>query len=105
MPLHRYNRLASRTYGRYMAHYTPVTQALHTEVYDRALSKALETGMDTFGFIAKVFLAQIIPEGVGIDDADYSKLYIIYGTDFTSRYIAFEASIKQYTVRILLASP
>jgi hypothetical protein len=29
-PLHRYNRLASRTYGRYIASYTPVTQALHS---------------------------------------------------------------------------
>jgi hypothetical protein len=28
-PLHRYNRLASRTYGRYMARDTHVTQALH----------------------------------------------------------------------------
>jgi len=53
-------------------------------------------GMDTFGFISKVFLTQILPEGINIPDADYTKLYVVYGTDFTSRYLSFEALIKQY---------
>lgn len=60
------------------------------------LSKAQEARMDTFGYIARVFITQIIPQDVDISDADYSKLYEIYGTDFTGLYISFEALIKQY---------
>ena len=74
----------------------PRVRAIDTGVYDRALSRAQEAGMDTFGFISRVFLTQIIPEGVDIHDTDYTKLYVIYGKDFTSRYISFEALIKQY---------
>ena len=74
----------------------PRVKAIDTGVYDRALSRAQEAGMDTFGFISKVFLTQILPEGINIPDADYTKLYVVYGTDFTSRYLSFEALIKQY---------
>ncbi len=74
----------------------PRVKAIDTGVYDMALSRAQETGMDTFGFISRVFLTQILPEGMDIPDTDYTKLYVVYGTDFTSRYISFEALIKQY---------
>jgi hypothetical protein len=74
----------------------PRVKAINTGVYDRALSMAQEAGMDTFGFISRLFITQIIPQDVDISDADYSKLYEIYGTDFTSLYISFEALIKQY---------
>jgi len=74
----------------------PRVKAINTEVYDRALSRAQEAGMDTFGFISRVFIGQIIPQDIAISEADYSKLYEIYGTDFTSLYISFEASIRQY---------
>lgn len=69
---------------------------INTGVYDRVLSRAQEAGMDTFGFISRVFLAQIIPQDAAISDADYSKLYEIYGTDFTRHYMSFEALIKQH---------
>jgi len=62
----------------------------------RALSRAQEAGMDSFGFISRVFLAQIIPGDAAISDAAYSKLYEIYGTDFTGLYMSFEALIKQH---------
>lgn len=71
-------------------------KAIDTGAYDRSLSRAQEAGMDTFGFISRIFIAQIIPQDVAISDAAYSKLYEIYGTDFTKRYISFEALIKQY---------
>jgi hypothetical protein len=74
----------------------PRVKAIETGVYDRALSRAREAGMDTFGFISRVFLTQILPEGIDIPDADYTKLYVMYGTDFTSRYISFEALTKRY---------
>ena len=74
----------------------PRVKAIDSGVYDRSLSKAQQAGMDTFGYISKVFIAQIIPQDVHINDADYSKLYVIYGTDFTSLYISFENLIKQY---------
>jgi len=74
----------------------PRVKAINTGVYDMALSRAQEAGMNTFGFISRVFITQIIPQDVDISDADYSKLYEIYGTDFTSLYISFEALIKQY---------
>jgi hypothetical protein len=64
--------------------------------YYCTLSRAQQAGMDTFGYISKVFIAQIIPQDVSINDADYSKLYEIYGTDFASLYISFVALIKQY---------
>jgi len=74
----------------------PRAKAINTGVYDRALSRAKEAGMDTFGFVSRVFITQIIPQSVDINDTDYKKLYEIYGTDFTSLYISFEALIKQY---------
>jgi hypothetical protein len=74
----------------------PRVKAINTGVYDRSLSMAQEVGMDTFGFISRVFITQIISHDVAINDADYSKLYEIYGTDFTSLYISFENLIKQY---------
>lgn len=70
--------------------------AINTGAYDRSLSRAQEADMDTFGFIARVFLAQIIPQNAAISDSDYSNLYEIYGTDFTRHYISFEALIKQH---------
>jgi len=74
----------------------PRVKNINSGVYDRCLSRAQEAGMDTFGFISKMFLAQIIPKDTGISEADYSKLYEIYGTDFTRHYISFEALIKQH---------
>ena len=52
--------------------------------------------MDTFGYIAAVFISQILPQGVDNEDPAYRPLYILYGTDFTSRFIAFEALIKRH---------
>lgn len=72
----------------------PRVKAINTGVYDRVLSRAQEAGMDTFGFISRVFITQIIPKYVNNDA--YSKLYEIYRTDFTRHYISFEASIKQH---------
>lgn len=74
----------------------PRVKAIDTGAYDRSLSMAQEAGMDTFGFISRVFIAQIIPQDAAISEADYSKLYEIYGADFTKHYISFEALIKQY---------
>jgi hypothetical protein len=69
---------------------------INSGVYDMCLSKAQEAGMDTFGYISAVFITQIIPQDAHIDEADYSRLYEIYGTDFTGIYISFEALTKQY---------
>jgi hypothetical protein len=74
----------------------PRVKAINSGVYDRCLSKAQQAGMDTFEYISRVFIAQIIPQNVDTGDADYSKLYKIYGTDFTSLYISSETLIKQY---------
>lgn len=74
----------------------PRVKEVNTGVYDRALSRAQEAGMDTFGFISRGFLAQIIPDAAAINDAAYPRLYEIYGTDFTKHYMSFEALIKQH---------
>jgi hypothetical protein len=74
----------------------PRVKAINTGIYDRALSRAQDAGMDTLGFISRVFITQIIPRDVAVSDADYSKLYKIYGFGFTSLYISFETLIKQY---------
>ncbi|HEY5504832.1 MAG TPA: hypothetical protein VIK28_06710, partial [Sedimentisphaerales bacterium] len=63
---------------------------------DRALSRAQEADMDTFGYISSVFLAQILPDGVDTHQPDFKALYVIFGTDFTSRYISYEALIKRH---------
>ena len=72
----------------------PRVRAVYSGAYDMCLSKAEQAAMDTFGYISMVFLTQIIPQDVEINDIDYSKLYQIYGTEFTSLYISFEALIK-----------
>ncbi|MCX6866544.1 MAG: hypothetical protein NTV46_10065 [Verrucomicrobia bacterium] len=69
---------------------------IHSEAYDMALSRAQEAGIDTFGYISRVFIGQIIPNGFDRNHPDYSRLYTTYGTDFTSRFIAFEAVIKRH---------
>ena len=78
----------------FIMHDDPRVKAVNSGVYDMCLSKAEQAGMDTFGYISMVFITQIIPQDVEINDIDYSKLYQIYGTDFTSIYISFEALIK-----------
>ena len=57
---------------------------------------AQETGMDTFGFISSVFLTQILQDGVDAHQPDFRTLYVIFGTDFTSRYVSYEALIKRH---------
>lgn len=74
----------------------PRIRAINSGVYDMCLSKAQQVRMDTFGFVSRVFIAQIIPQGVDINDVEYSKLHEIYGTEFTSIYMSFEALIKQH---------
>ena len=74
----------------------PRVKAVNSGVYDMCLSKAQEAGMDTFGYISAVFIKQIISQDADINDDDYSKLYVIYGTDFTSLYIYFEDLIKKH---------
>jgi hypothetical protein len=77
-------------------HDDPRVKAIDTGAYDRALSRAQEAGMDTFGFISSIFLGQILPEGVDTGQPDFKSLYVIFGTDFTGRYIAYEALIKRH---------
>lgn len=77
-------------------HDDPRVKAVDTGAYDRALSRAQEAGMDTFGFIVSMFFGQILPDAVGTDQPDFKALYVIFGTDFTSRYIAYEALIKRH---------
>ena len=74
----------------------PRVDAVNSGVYHMTLSRAQEAGMDTFGYMSSVFIAQIAPPGYDTQHADYRNLYIIYGTDFTSRYIAFEALVKRH---------
>jgi hypothetical protein len=74
----------------------PRVKEINSGVYHRCLSRAQEAGMDTFGFISRLFISQIVPESVGISEADYSQLYVMYGTNFTDLYRSFEALIKQH---------
>jgi hypothetical protein len=77
-------------------HDDPRVKAIETGAYDSALSRAQEAGMDTFGYISSVFLGQILPKGVDTQQPDFKTLYVIFGTDFTSRYISYEALIKRH---------
>ena len=74
----------------------PRVKMVNTGVYDMCLSKAQAAGMDTFGYISSVFIAQIIPKNVDIADFDYAKLYKLYGSEFTSLYIYYENLIKKH---------
>jgi len=77
-------------------HNDPRVKAIDTGTYDGVLSKAHEAGMDTFGYVSRVFLAQILPEGLDTHQPDFNTLYMLFGTDFTSRYISYEALIKRH---------
>jgi hypothetical protein len=74
----------------------PRVKAVETGAYDRALSRAQEAGMDTFGFISSVFLGRILPPDVDQQHSDFKALYVIFGADFTGRYISYEALIKRH---------
>jgi hypothetical protein len=77
-------------------HDDPRVKAIETGAYDGALSRAQEAGMDTFGYISSVFLGQILPNGVDTQQPDFKTLYVIFGTDFSSRNISYEALIKRH---------
>ncbi len=70
--------------------------ALDSGAYHTILSRAQESGMDTFGFIAMVFMSQILPQGTDTSRPDFAKLYEVYGTEFTGLYISYEALIKRH---------
>ena len=74
----------------------PRVKAVNSGVYDRCLSRAQEAGMDTFGFIAMVFLSQLLPEDIDKGNADFARLYEACGTEFTGLYLSYEALIKRY---------
>lgn len=69
---------------------------INSGAYDLTLSRAQEAGMDTFGYVSRVFIAQILPHGFDTNHPEYSNLYVTYGTDFTGRFIAFEALMKRH---------
>jgi len=74
----------------------PRVKQLNSGVYDRCLSRAQEAGMDTFGFISRLFLSQIIPSHIDLNGPDYNKLYVTFGTDFTNCFMHYESLIKKY---------
>ena len=72
----------------------PRIKAVNNGAYDMALSKAQEAGLDTFGYISAVFLAQLTQyEDAG---AENIKLVKFYKDSFSSSYMGFESLIKQY---------
>jgi len=74
----------------------PGVKAVNSGVYDRCLSRAQEAGMDTFGFIADLFICQLLPSETGNRDPETPKLHDAYGTEFTGLYIAYEALMKRH---------
>jgi hypothetical protein len=72
----------------------PRVKAVNNGAYDRALSRAQEAGLDTFGYIAAVFLTQLTPN----EDAGAEKIKLVkfYKDSLTSSYIGFESLIKQH---------
>jgi hypothetical protein len=74
----------------------PRVKHVNSGVYDRCLSRAQDAGMDTFGFISRLFLAQIIPSHTDINATDYDKLFVTFGTDFTNCFIHYESLIKKH---------
>ena len=74
----------------------PRVTAVNSGVYDRCLSRAQEAGMDTFGFIATIFIYQLFPNDADKQHADIPNLYEIYGTEFTGLYLSYEAMVKRH---------
>lgn len=74
----------------------PRVKAVNTGAYDRCLSRAQEAGMDTFGFIATIFIYQLLPNDGDKQHADIRQLYEIYGTEFTGLYLSYEALVKRH---------
>src|SRR6266404_986127 len=67
----------------------PRVAAVNSDAYDRCLSRAQEAGMDTFGFIATIFIYQLLSNDDDKKHADVAKLYEIYGTEFTGLYLSY----------------
>jgi hypothetical protein len=74
----------------------PRVEAIDSGLYGMGISRAQKAGMDTFEFISRLFIGQIIPSDAHISDADYSQLCEIYKTDFSRLYKSFQALIKQH---------
>ena len=72
----------------------PRVKAVNSGVYDRSLSRAQEAGMSTFGFIASIFIFQILPAENVKQSVDIARLHELYGNEFTSIYLSYEALIK-----------
>jgi hypothetical protein len=52
--------------------------------------------MDTFGYIAMVFLTQVLPQGTDTSHPEFAKLFEVFGREFTGLYVTFEALVKRH---------
>ena len=75
----------------------PRSKSIDNQIYGCSLYRAQEAGMDTFGFIALLFVDQIISHDSKSSDSDYSRLCQTYKMEFTELYIFFEKLIKRHT--------
>lgn len=73
----------------------PRVNALDSRTYSRSLSRAQKASIDTFEFIASVFLSQLIPNEGNKNDPDYIELLQFIKIDFGKIYFSFEAKIKE----------
>ena len=53
----------------------PRVKQVNSGIYDRCLSNAQEAGMDTFGYLAMLFMKQILPGSNIGDGGDGNKLF------------------------------
>jgi hypothetical protein len=74
----------------------PRIKQIHTEAYFMCLSRAKEKNMTTFSYITTVFLNQLGITKDSMNEVDYNKLYIAFGTYFQSLFMAYEDFIKEH---------
>ena len=69
---------------------------LNFDIYHCCLSAAQAAGMSTFGYITKIFLTQIFSPDTPINPDEYHKIYVLYGSDYTTIYDDYKDLIKKY---------
>lgn len=74
----------------------PRVKAIDSGAYSRSLSRAQEAGMETFGYIAKVFLSQLLPQDADASHPEFVQLLKLFGKEFTALYFTFEGMVKRH---------
>ncbi len=76
----------------------PRVKRVNSGIYDRCLSNAQEAGMDTFGYLAMLFMKQILPGSNIGDGGDGNKLFDTYKNEYTLCFKHHESMVRGHKI-------